>query len=334
MTTTLPAPLPAPVAAPRASGDWLTLTLRMTRWYVFQMWRRVMSKVLLGLMLGVFALMTLGLLVAFAAARGASTETASNILGVLTFPRSTGLAVDYDVAFFGVIFTGILGGAMVGGEYGMNTLRLALSRGIGRGQVIAAQAAALLVVAFVAALGMGLVGTLVGVTLGPLLGGTPEGLTAAAIPQLLGYIGATGLRIFTYTTIALFFGTLARSAAGGIGGALGFVAAELVGVQIVTGIITGQREVARYITHQPVPGYVDTLTTIRTTFIQINADALVGAAREGPLTLDLLPSGVRVLNSLLPTPPSAAQALLVLLLWCAAMCGLSYWLTRRRDVTE
>jgi ABC-type transport system involved in multi-copper enzyme maturation permease subunit len=331
MTTTTSSTLPAPVAAPRANGDWLTLTLRMTRWNLFQMWRRIMSKVLLGLLLGFYVLVVLALLLAFAVSRGASTQGSSGIADVLTFPRSTALAVEY-VAFFGVVFTCILTGAVVGGEYGFNTLRLALSRGIGRGQVIVAQTAALLALAFITALGMGLVGTFVGVTIGPLLGGTPEGLTADALPQLLGYIAATGLRIFVYTMIALFFGTLTRSTAGGIGGALGFIVVELVALPIVTAIITVQRESALF-THLPVPGYVDTLTVVRKVFIQTNADALVGAAREGPLTLELFPVS-RQAAALLPTPPSAAQAFLVLLVWCAAAGALSYWLTRQRDVTD
>jgi ABC-type transport system involved in multi-copper enzyme maturation permease subunit len=331
MTTTTPATAPAPVAAPAANGDWLTLTLRMTRWNLFQLWRRVMAKVLLGLLLGIYALVALALLLAFLASRGASAEASSGIASLLTFPRSTALAVEY-VAFFGMVLCCILAGALVGGEYGFNTLRLALSRGIGRGQVIVAQTAALVLLAFGTALGMALIGILVGVTLGPLLGGTPESLMVGGVAQLLNYTLATGLRIFVYTMLALLFGTLTRSTAGGIGCALGFVVVELVALPIVTAIIAVQHGIA-LATHLPVPGYVETLTALRLAFIQTNADALVAAAREGPLTLNLVPIA-RQANALLPTPPSAAQALLVLLLWCVAAGALSYWLTRQRDVTD
>jgi ABC-type transport system involved in multi-copper enzyme maturation permease subunit len=330
MTTPTPATLPAPVAAPRANGDWLTLTLRMIRWNLFQMWRRLMSKILLGLLLGFYGLVALGMLLAYLAARSSPTRAAAGIASLLTFPRSTALAVEY-VAFFGVMLCCILTGALVGGEYGFNTLRLALSRGIGRGQVIAAQTAAMLMVAFGAAFGMALVGTLVGFTLGPLLGGSPESITWAAVPQLLAYVGATGLRIFVYAMVALFLGTLARSTAGGIGGALGFVFIEVVGLSIVKGIIIAQRGFAQ-VTHLPVPGYVDTLNVILAAFVQTNADALVQTARQGPLSLVLSPID-RQLDALLP-PPSATQALLVLLAWCVAAGALSYWLTRQRDVTE
>ncbi|HEY7983125.1 MAG TPA: ABC transporter permease subunit [Ktedonobacterales bacterium] len=332
MTTPTPATAATlPVAAPRANGDWLTLTLRLTRWNLFQMWRRLMSKILLGLLLGFFALAMLGLLLAFAASSGQSTQASSGIADLLTFPRSTALAVEY-VAFFGVVFTCILTGAVVGGEYGFNTLRLALSRGIGRGQVIVAQTLALLALAFGTALGIALVGTLVGIIVGPLLGGTPEGLAGDGVTQLLGYIGATGLRIFTYTMIALLFATLTRSTAGGIGGALGFIVVELVALPIITVIITVQRAVA-LATHLTLPGYVDVLSFVRAVFIQTNADALVGAAREGPLSLNLAPVA-RQATAFLPTPPSAAQAFLVLLVWCGAAGALSYWLTRQRDVTD
>ncbi|HEV2238543.1 MAG TPA: ABC transporter permease subunit [Ktedonobacterales bacterium] len=332
MTTTTPATLPAPIAAPRANGDWLTLTLRLTRWNLFQMWRRLMSKILLGLLLGFFVLVVLALLLAFAAAsRQPGSDASSGIASLLTFPRSTAIAVEY-VAFFGVVFTCILTGAVVGGEYGFNTLRLALSRGIGRGQVIVAQMLALAALAFGTALGVALVGTFVGITIGPLLGGTPEGLSGDAVTQVLGYIATTGLRIFTYTMVALLFGTLTRSTAGGIGGALGFIVVELVALPILLVIITVQKGIA-LATHLPQPGYVDVLTFVRAIFIQTNADALVGAAREGPLSLTLAPV-TRQVDPFLPTPPSAAQAFLVLLVWCSVAGALSYWLTRQRDVTD
>jgi ABC-type transport system involved in multi-copper enzyme maturation permease subunit len=239
--------------------------------------------------------------------------------------------VEY-VAFFGVVLCCIVTGSLVGGEYGFNTLRLALSRGIGRGQVIVAQTAALALLAFGTAFGMALLGSLVGITLGPLMGGTPEGVTAGGLGQLLGYWLATGLRIFAYAMLALLFGTLTRSTAGGIGCALGFVVVELVALPIVTAIITVQHGIA-LATHLPLPGYVNTLTVVRLLFIQTNADALVAAAREGPLSLNLVPIA-RQASALLPTPPSATQALLVLLAWCAASGALSYWLTRQRDVTD
>jgi ABC-type transport system involved in multi-copper enzyme maturation permease subunit len=331
MSTTVPAAAPSPVAAPRANGDWLTLSLRMTRWNLFQIWRRIMAKVLLGLLLGIFALVALALVLAYLAARGGSADAAAGIASLLTFPRSTALAVEY-VAFFGVVLCCIVTGSLVGGEYGFNTLRLALSRGIGRGQVIVAQTAALALLAFGTALGMALLGSLVGITLGPLMGGTPEAMTAGGLGQLLGYVLATGLRIFAYSMLALLFGTLTRSTAGGIGCALGFVVVELVALPIVTAIITVQRGIA-LATHLPLPGYVSTLTVVRLLFIQTNADALMAAARDGPLTLNLVPIA-RQATALLPTPPSATQALLVLLAWCVGSGALSYWLTRQRDVTD
>jgi ABC-type transport system involved in multi-copper enzyme maturation permease subunit len=330
MTTTAPATAAAPVAAPRATGDWLTLTLRMIRWNLYQMWRRVMFKVLVGLLLGIFALVVLALLLAFAATRN-STAASSGVAILLTFPRSTALATEY-TAFFGMVLCCVLTGALVGGEYGFNTLRLSLSRGIGRGQIIVAQMAALALLAFGTAFGMVLVGTLVGVTIGPLLGATPESVSADGLGQLLVYCAAAGLRIFTYTMIALLFGTLTRSTAGGIGCALGFVAVELVALPIITVIISAQR-VAAATFHTPIPGYVDTLTVVRAAFIQTNADVVVQASRTGPLDLNLVPASPQ-LNAFLPTPPSTTQALLVLLLWCAAAGALSYWLTRKRDVTE
>jgi ABC-type transport system involved in multi-copper enzyme maturation permease subunit len=325
---------PTVVPAPRATGDWLTLTVRMTRWDLLQMWRRVMAKVLLGVLLGIFLLVIGGLLLGFAAAGGSGASTsAAEISSVLTFPRSTALAVEY-TAFMGVVLICIIAGALVGGEYAFGTQRLALSRGIGRGQALLAQVAALVIVAAAAVTGMMVLGALIGVTLGPALGGSPDGLSGAGVAQLLAYWAATSLRLVTYTLIAVLFATLSRSTAGGVGGALGFIVIELIALPILLAIITSQRAYALLVTHTQPPSYVDTLTFIRAVFVQTNADALVAAAREGPLNLQLSPPIARQLASVLPAPPSAAQALVVLLLWCAALGGLSYWVIRQRDVTE
>ncbi len=103
---------PTVVPAPRATGDWLTLTVRMMRWDLLQMWRRVMAKVLLGVLLGIFLLVIGGLLLGFAAAGGSGASTsAADISSLLSFPRSTALAVEY-TAFMGVVLICIIAGAL------------------------------------------------------------------------------------------------------------------------------------------------------------------------------------------------------------------------------
>lgn len=322
----------APVAAPSPTSDWMTLTLRLVRWELFQAWRRVMAKVLLGILIAGFVLEYLALVLAYVgiSANADPAQAANSIRNLFTFPVSVALAEGY-TSFMGVVMLCILAGTVVGGEYGYGTQRLALSRGIGRGQALAAKVMTLAILAGAVTAMMFVLSALLGYTIGPALGGSPDGLSVAGIAQLLGYWAAAALRLFAYSLVALFFATLGRSTAAGIGGALGFVIVEVVGLFIVTGIVVAA--MAMKLAGQAVPSYVNTLTTIRAAFLQTNVDALAGAARQGPLNLQLAPASSQA-QALLPASPSALQALVVIVLWCAATIGFSYVLVRVRDVTD
>lgn len=369
---------PAVVPAPRATGGWLVATLRLVRWELFQVWRRVLAKVLLGLFLGFFALVVVGIMLAYSATaaqssiqptgqcyssngpdqggtaipcptpgpeeqrsiQAARSSAADAIRAQITFPVSVSLAVEY-ASFMGVIFLCIIAGALVGGEYGFSTQRLALSRGVGRGQALAAKVAALAALAVGATGAMLALGALVGVTLGPLFGGTPDGISAAGALQLGTYWAVTALRLFSYSLIALFLATLGRSTAAGVGGALGFVVVEVIALPIITLIIVSQRFAGAAFSPvgQPTPqasSVADTLNVIRDAFLQTNLDVLKAAARQGPLDLGAggTTATVSRLQDLLVPPPSTAQALVVALLWCVAMVGFSYLLVRSRDVAN
>jgi ABC-type transport system involved in multi-copper enzyme maturation permease subunit len=327
------------VAAPRASSDWLAVTLRLVRWELFQTWRRVMAKVLLGILLGFFVLEVAGYVLVYVASSG-SGQAGDNplspvIRNQVTFPASVSLSAGY-AGSVGVVLLCIIAGSLVGGEYGFGTLRLALSRGIMRGQALAAKVAALAVVSAAVVGAMVVLGVLVGVTIGPALGGTVHGMGLDGLVQLVAYWAAVSLRLFIYSLIAVLLATLGRSTAAGIGGALGFILVEAIGLPILTAVITGERAFA-YSQHVPVPPFVDVLTVVRVAFIQTNADALASAAQQGPLNLAILPSSSpasSLLQNFLPAAPSTLQALLVLLLWGAALVGLAYLLVRGRDVTE
>jgi ABC-type transport system involved in multi-copper enzyme maturation permease subunit len=324
----------APVVnAPAASGGWLTHTARLVGWDLFQSWRRTMAKVLLALFFGPLLIFIAGLVILYIVMRNnqADTTTMDAVLGFMTFPRSVAIAQGY-ASFMAVMLLCILVGAVAGGEYGFSTQRLALSRGVGRGQAVAAKVLAAALLAIGATSAIFLVALIEGITIGPALGGRPEGLTVAGIAQLGTFWLATALRTFAYGLVALFFATLGRSTAAGIGGALGFMLVEGLGLPVSTGIIVYERTVA-LATHTVVPGFVGPLTALRAIFLQVNADALSGAAQQGPLTLRLVPASP-VLDSVLPSSPPGSVALLVVLLWCAVLIGLTYLLVRQRDVTD
>jgi ABC-type transport system involved in multi-copper enzyme maturation permease subunit len=326
------APASALAAAPRPSTDLLPQTLRLVRWELFQLWRRVMTKVLLGILLGLYALYMAFYLLGYALTGNTDGGVAQRaIVGQLSFPASIGVALGY-ATFMGVVLLGIAAGVLVGSEYGQGTQRLALSRGVERWQALAAKVGALAVVAGIIVAGMLALGVLVGVTIGPLLGGSLQAMTAGAVPQLLAYWASVALRLFMYSLIGLFFATLGRSSAGGIGGVLGFVVVEIVGLGILTAI-EGVAIASARATGLPTPDFVPTLDAIRFAFPQTNADALTVAAQQGPLAISAAVSSTRVEGLVLSTPPTV-QALLVMLAWCAGLIGLSYVLLRSRDVTD
>jgi ABC-type transport system involved in multi-copper enzyme maturation permease subunit len=323
--------VPAAMTLPAALGDWLILTLRLIRWDLFQVWRRPMTKALLGILLGLYAIVNAFILLVYAANTNAPRSLLDGIRSWLTFPLSVTVALDY-TGFVGVVLLCLLAGALLGSEYGFGTQALALARGVGRGQALVAKVAALALLAAGTVGGMALLAVAMGLTVGPALGAAPVRLTSAGLTQLLAYWGAISLRLFVYSLIALFFATLGRSAAAGIGGALGFVAVEVVGLLVLSGIIAYQRGVA-LLQHTQPPAFANLLDAMRLVFLKTSADALVGAAQRGPLNLALFSITSQAQDRLIPSP-SAAHALAVMLLWCGALVSLSYLLVRARDVAD
>ncbi len=212
-----------PEARTRTPGP-VEETLRLGMWNVFLAWRRTMSKVLLGLLLGAYALLVLSLLLLYALAVANSDEV-TGVRAILTFPTSLALPGAL-VRYLAPIFAAILAGALVGGEYAFGTYRLSLARGNSRAQVLGGQILAMAFIALIVSALMLALGLLVGVTLGPLLGSDlvipyPDGWV-----QILWYWLALSLNIWGYMLVALFFATWGRSAAAGIGGALGVFIVE------------------------------------------------------------------------------------------------------------
>lgn len=329
---------PDVVPAPGVTGDWLTQTVRLVRWNLFQAWRRVLTRVLFWIMLGIFVLYIIGLILLVAAtqAQGPDLSPVAGLLRpLLTFPQSIATGTGY-ITFMGVVVLSIVVGAVVGGEYGNSTQRLALTRGVGRGQALAAQVVTAAVLALAVVAGIMVLGILIGITAGPALGGTSDAMDFGAIGQLLGYWGAISLRLFDYSLVALFLATLGRSAIAGIGGALGFMFIEsivttglraAISVQRLAETLGGERPDA------PIGNVTHTLTIILNALLQPNADALGQVAQLGPLNLSPTTDTSRLAN-LLVAPPSGIQAFLVLAAYAVVLVGGSYLLVRARDVTD
>jgi ABC-2 type transport system permease protein len=352
---------PAPTASTATTGDWLLQTWRLTRWDLFAAWRRVMSKVLLGILLGFFAVIVGFIVLAFVitanspvqgqtcspvpvatdqSGSGSSSggqqvqcqslpaqqqqqirdQETSAVRSPVTFPGSVQLAGGY-TTFIGVILLSILAGAVVGGEFGFGTMRLALSRGMGRAQVLTAQVAALAILSLAIGLVMVLLGILIGVTIGPLLGATLPALASGGALALVGYWLAVSLHLFAFAAIAFFVATAARSTAAGIAVPLGYYIFEVIAVGILSALAFAIRgNLGDFLGHVP-----DWLLSQNLGVIATNAFAPLQSASS---TVQSSGGGINQ-----PTF-GLGHALLVSAAYCVLLVGFAYVIMRRRDITD
>ncbi len=312
-------------AAPRAEGSILTHTWRLVFWELFLARRRAMSKVLAGFLLGGYALViVVTLLVYTSNAAAGQASTISELQQSVTFPGSISQMNSY-VGFMGLLLSVILTGALIGGEYSYSTQRLAFSRGVGRGQMLAVQVSAVAIIALVTTAVMFVLAAIVGFTIGPAIGGTPTALSSSGFVGLLLVWLVTSATIFMYSLIAFFFATLGRSVAAGIGFGLGFWLFEV----IVTGILTAI-EISLVGFQAYADGVRDWVGHITDWFVSTNTAALSSAANA-----QFMPSASSaVTTGVLTVVPSVAHAVVVLVVYAALLIGLSYLLLRTRDVTD
>ena len=361
----IPAPQLSP--APTASGGWLLQTARLTGWMLFLARRRLIGKVLLGVLIGVFLLIVAITMIIYFETANAQVSSGSNCQTVvqppgtsssstapgggasttvvcqqpsqaqiqqqqqaqqqaqqqgadavrdatLVFPSDLVVAGTY-TSYMGVFLICIMAGALVGGEYGYSVLRLSISRGVSRSQHFIAQSAALAILSLAVAAVMLLLGALIGVTIGPALGGSLLAPSLRGVGELIVYWLALGLNLFVYTLIAQCFATLGKSALAGIGVPLAYLLLEVVAGAIISVIGTvltlAQNPSGPFVQH--IPDW----------FLGTNVGSLVKDAGQYPYNL-----------AFGTAPVSTTHALLVTLAYCAALIAVGYLVFRSRDITD
>jgi ABC-type transport system involved in multi-copper enzyme maturation permease subunit len=309
-------------SAPRANGSSLAHTWRLVRWQLFLTRRRALTKVLASIYLIIFVLTIGFVLLAYASSSSTSQEGANQFRDLLTFPTSLGIVTGY-VSFMGVLTLCALAGAVIGGEYGFSTQRLAFSRGVGRGQMVAAQVSALAVLALLVAGISYLLGTLTGVTIGPALGGSvswpqASGWEAIALSWL-----ANSAELFAYMLLAAFFATLGRSVVAGVVFSLGFYLAE----RILNGVLTAI-EFATVGPQAYLNGTRDWLGHIPDWLLGNNTSELINKAGSGTISIS---SGATISA---PDFLGVGHAVLVVVVYCVVLMAASYFLLRTRDITD
>ena len=124
------------------------------------------------------------------------SEPQSQVAKLLVFPGSISISGQY-FNEVGTLLLIVLAGALVGSEYSYGTHRLSLARGVGRGQLLAAQVIAVAILALIASGVTLLLGTIAGVFGGLALSGS-SALSVAGAGELLGFWLAIALNTFAY----------------------------------------------------------------------------------------------------------------------------------------
>ena len=312
------APTTYPVA-PTPSGSWLGQFTRLVRWELFLAWRRrAMIITLSSLFLVGYLLVTL---VEYAIYVSVPTTTAGElprqVLGeALTIPGSLGVSGSY-AANAGVLLFIVLAGALIGSEYSYSTLRLSLSRGVARGQLLAAQIVALAIIALIVTAAALALGTLSGGL--NVLMGLPQSMSASAsIGEVALYWLALSYNIFAYALVALWIGTLTRSIAGAIAGPMVLLVIEVVTTDILTALASVPADSAT-----AASPLLTSITHIPEYLMGYNTGALITLAGAGPYPLT---SG--------HTTVDVWHALIVSVVYCVSFVLISYLALRNRDIVE
>ncbi len=149
-------------------------------------------------------------------------ETVSSSVAPLHLPDSFITAGD-SVNFIIVLLLIILTGAIVGGEYGMSTIRLMLTRGPTRTQFFLAKLGAILICITVTVLLLMPIGIATGTLLTlaiPSITVNSSFFTGTWVLHALLYLLETIFGLFVYTMIAFFLSTLGKATAAGVAGAI------------------------------------------------------------------------------------------------------------------
>lgn len=323
--------------------DYFSVVLRLIGMELYKIRRRAMSKVLgivsTAAIIAVFALFVI--LISFMLSSPASSFTPSSCVDTgqgtrctkpqltptqeeqfkqsaiesnsqpLRLPTSLSVAVGV-IQRLGMILIIILAGSIVGGEYGVGTVRLLFTRGPTRAQFLLAKIGTSLVCIALSLLLLTLLGVLLGLVFNPLSGVTQTFtfFSAGWLGHTLLFLLVAILGLFMYAMMALFLGTLGRTTAAGVAGALAWGLIEPVVGTILSSV-----------GHAIGNKIGDVLASIPDYFIGNNIDALIQNQSQY-----VFGGSASSLSNL--------HALLVLASYLVVFIGLSWWVTVRRDVTN
>ena len=231
----------------------------------------------------------------------------------LRLPVSLNVAVQYGL-IVGILLLVILIGTIAGGEYGTGTIRLLFIRGPTRTQFLLAKLGASLVVIFIAVLVMTLLGILTGQLFNPVSGiaQASDFWSAAWIGHALLYLLIAMLNWFMFAVIAIFFATLGRSTVAGVVAGISWLFIEPI-LGSVLDLLGNLSKGALGDILKAIPNY----------FIGTNFSTLLSDQGQYLSFGNASTPGVTVVH-----------AIIVLLVYFAFFIGLTWWINKRRDVTN
>jgi ABC-type transport system involved in multi-copper enzyme maturation permease subunit len=303
--------------------DYISVLLRLIGLELYKLRRRVMAVVLgtIGILAVIIAYLLIALLVAIFMSNTATQAEVNSISTLLRLPISLYVA-ELIISTLGQVLIVILVGTIVGGEYGVGTIRLLYTRGPARSQFLCSKIGAAIFCIAAGVLGMTLLGILMGQLLNIITGiaSNFDFFNAAWLAHALIYLLITSLGLFVYAMMALFIATLGRSSAAGIGGALVWIYLAEPVLKLLSNIaaITAKGATADFARALP-----DYLISSNIAALQQNQNqALFGDRFAQFLSLSN------------PSPLSDLHALLVLAGYLILFIGLAWWINERRDITS
>jgi ABC-type transport system involved in multi-copper enzyme maturation permease subunit len=224
------------------------------------------------------------------------------------------------INFVGTISLIIIAGSIVGGEYGIGTIRLMLTRGPTRTQFLLAKVGTVIICVLTTLFLLILVGIIVGALLN-LTTGIAVNLsffTGEWLVHAIAYVLIATLGLSVYAMIALCLATLGKTTAAGIAGALIWWFLESVLGAVFTGI--------GFLNKGPVGDFLDAIPDY---FIGNNIAALYDHQSR------YLMNGVTQVGSITNSHDiSDMHAILVLMIYFVVFIGVAWWVNQQRDITN
>jgi ABC-type transport system involved in multi-copper enzyme maturation permease subunit len=297
--------------------DYVSILLRLIGMELYKIRHRVMCRVLISICvvatLGLFGVITLVALLM--TNNGTPASAIATMSQALLLPASLSLSGQL-LMTLGQIVIIILVSTIVGGEYTSGTIRLLLTRGPTRTQLLLAKAGAAVVCIFLGVLGVSILGVITGLLCSLLLGIGPSFLflSAAWFGHMLLYELCMMLGLTMYAMMALSLSTLGRATAAGLAGVLTWSFLIEPVMQALSSLL---RNIGG-----PWGGFFQALPDY---LIGSNISAL---QQDQERYLIPLPSNV------LLAAQSDLHALIVLAVYLFIFLGLAWWVSLRRDVTN